>query len=231
VCPGIQGGRNWPSGAYSPITGTMYFPLQNTCARYTATIAHRSEPSTYGIRVANEIAPGTQNLGSIHAISARTGQLEWKYEQRAAMLALLTTGGELLFGGDVAGRFRAFDQRTGQMPWQTNLGSMVTGFPITYAVRGRQYIAVSVGQAVSTGAYLLLTPEIRPSATNQLFVFALPEGWQVTRTTSEQRPSPPAVADSSSLATEANGHKPADAGTRLSGDREKLGRVVFAGEP
>jgi alcohol dehydrogenase (cytochrome c) len=209
----------------------MYFPLQNTCARYTATIAHRSEPSTYGIRVANEIAPGTQNLGSIHAISARTGQLEWKYEQRAAMLALLTTGGELLFGGDVAGRFRAFDQRTGQMLWQTNLGSMVTGFPITYAVRGRQYIAVSVGQAVSTGAYVLLTPEIRPSATNQLFVFALPEGWQVTRTTSEQRPSPPAVADSSNLATEANGHKPADAGTRLSGDREKLGRVVFAGEP
>jgi glucose dehydrogenase/cytochrome c5 len=178
VCPSIVGGRNWPAGAYSPLTGTMYFPLQNTCSLFTVTIAKRQEPSTYGLRASNQIAPGTQNLGSIHAISASTGKTEWKYEQRAALLSLLTTGGELLFGGDAAGRFRAFDQRTGRVLWQTNLGSQVTGFPITYAVRGRQYIAVSVGGAVNTAAYLLLTPEIRPSSNNSLYVFALPDGWQ-----------------------------------------------------
>jgi PQQ-dependent dehydrogenase (methanol/ethanol family) len=174
ICPSIHGGRNWPSGAYSPLTGTMYFPLQNLCARYAVTIASRSEPSTYGLRANNELAPGTQNLGTIHAISASTGKTEWKFEQRAALLSLLTTGGELLFGGDVAGRFRAFDQRTGQVLWQTNLGSQVTGFPITYAVRDRQYVAVSTGQAVNTAAYLLMTPEIRPSKNSSLYVFALP---------------------------------------------------------
>jgi PQQ-dependent dehydrogenase (methanol/ethanol family) len=178
ICPSIHGGRNWPSGAYSPLTGTMYFPLQNLCARYGVTIASRSEPSTYGIRANNELAPGTQNLGTIHAISASTGRTEWKFEQRAALLSLLTTGGELLFGGDVAGRFRAFDQRTGQVLWQTNLGSQVTGFPITYSVRDRQYIAVSTGQAVNTAAYLLMTPEIRPSKNSSLYVFALPEASQ-----------------------------------------------------
>jgi PQQ-dependent dehydrogenase (methanol/ethanol family) len=203
ICPSINGGKNWPAGAYSPLTGAMYFPLQNTCAQYSVTIASRKEPSAYGLRAITQIAPGTQNVGTIYAISASTGKVEWKYEQRAALLSLLTTGGELLFGGDVAGRFRAFDQRSGKVLWQTNLGSQVTGFPISYSVRGRQYIAVSVGQAVNTSAYLLLTPEIRPSSNNSLYVFALPEAWQSAKTAPRQdptpsQPSPVAVASASS---------------------------------
>src|SRR6185369_15947468 len=84
-------------------------------------------------------------------------------------------------GGDVAGRFRAFDQKTGQVLWQVNLGSQVTGFPITYSVGERQYLAVSVGQAVNTAGYLAITPEIRPSNDNSLYVFALPAGWQTAK--------------------------------------------------
>ena len=196
VCPSIHGGKNWPAGAYSPLTGNMYFPLQNTCSHYTVTIASRKEPSSYGLRSINSAAPGTQNIGSIYAISASTGRTEWKFEQRAALLSLVTTGGGLLFGGDVAGRFRAFDQKTGHVLWQTNLGSQVTGFPITYSVAGRQYIAVSVGQAVNTAGYLAITPEIRPSNNNSLYVFALPAGWQTLNTgpSPNVAPANPAVA-------------------------------------
>jgi alcohol dehydrogenase (cytochrome c) len=203
VCPSIQGGKNWPAGAYSPLTGTMYFPLQNTCSHYTVTIASRKEPSSYGLRAINSVTPGTQNVGSIHAISASTGRTEWKFEQRAAVLSLLTTGGGLLFGGDVAGRFRAFDQKTGKVLWQTNLGSQVTGFPITYSVGDRQYIAVSVGQAVNTAGYLLITPEIHPSNNNSLYVFALPGGWQTARTSTrrEALPAQPGVAAASASGT------------------------------
>jgi alcohol dehydrogenase (cytochrome c) len=186
VCPSIHGGKNWPAGAYSPLTGTMYFPLQNTCSQYTVVAGNRNEAAPYGLRALNTPAPGTQNVGSIHAISVSTGKTEWKFEQRAALLSLLTTGGELLFGGDVAGRFRAFDQRSGKVLWQTNLGSQVTGFPITYSVRDRQYIAVSVGEAVNTAGYLLITPEIRPSNNNSIYVFALPEGWQTANMTTRQ---------------------------------------------
>jgi alcohol dehydrogenase (cytochrome c) len=120
----------------------------------------------------------------------------WKFEQRAALLSLVTTGGGLLFGGEVAGRFRAFDQKSGNVLWQTNLGSQVTGFPITYSVGGRQYIAVSVGQAVNTAGYLAITPEIRPSNNNSLYVFALPAGWQTTRVGPRQNvaPASPVVA-------------------------------------
>ena len=88
-------------------------------------------------------------------------------------MSLVATGGGLLFGGDANGRFRAFDQETGAVLWEINLGSAITGFPISYGVDGRQYVAVSTGPM---GAFRSLTPEIQPSAGNNLFVFALPDG-------------------------------------------------------
>ena len=114
-------------------------------------------------------------FGSIHAISAETGRTTWQYDQRAATMSLVATGGGLVFGGDTNGRFRAFDQETGEVLWEINLGSAVTGFPISYAVDGRQYVAVGTGTASTASLFGRLTPEIRPSAGNTLFVFALPE--------------------------------------------------------
>ncbi len=178
VCPSIVGGRNWPAGAYSPLTDAMYFPLQNLCSTFTVTIESRKENSAYGLRAQNSLAPGKTEVGTLFAVSASTGRTLWKVEQRAALLSTLTTGGGLVFAGDVAGRFRAYDQRTGTVLWQINLGAQVTGFPVTFAHRGRQYLAVSTGQAVNTAAYLALTPEIRPSNNSALYVFALPLNWR-----------------------------------------------------
>ncbi len=70
---------------------------------------------------------------------------------------------------------QAIDAVTGEVLWEINLGSPVTGFPITYAVDGRQYIAVSTGTAGTASGFMRLTPELRPSAGNNPFVFALPE--------------------------------------------------------
>ena len=61
------------------------------------------------------------------------------------MLSLMSTGSGLLFGGDVNGHFRAYDQKTGEVLWDINLGAAVNGYPITYSVGGKQYIAVSTG--------------------------------------------------------------------------------------
>ena len=87
----------------------------------------------------------------------------------------MTTGGDLIFGGDYNGRFRALDAETGEVLWEINLGSPVTGFPVTFSVEGRQYVAASTGRSLTSGAFNRLTPELRPSAGNTLFVFALPE--------------------------------------------------------
>ncbi len=176
VCPGSSGGKNWPAGAYSPLNDTMYFPLQHICMKVTSLEEeHPGLDSLYSIVPEFQIASGGENLGTIYGISTRTGRTAWKYEQRSMMLSLLTTGGHLLFGGDSAGRFRAFDQATGQVLWEVNLGSAVTGFPIAFAVNGKEYVAVSTGVSVLTGMAQSLTPEVRVSGANNLFVFALPD--------------------------------------------------------
>jgi len=58
--------------------------------------------------------------------------------------------------------------------WEINLGSPVTGYPISYAVDGKQYVAVSTGVSLTQSGLSGLTPELRPSTGNNLFVFALP---------------------------------------------------------
>ena len=184
ACPTWNGGKDWEAGAYSPLTNTMYMPLRNTCARMMAATAfpedtptepNESRSEAYAIAYRHQLAPGTEYAGTVRAISAETGETVWLHEQRAATMSLVATGGGLIFGGDVNGRFRAFDHVTGEVLWEINIGSSVTGFPVSYAIDGRQYVAVSTGRGGTSAHFRGLTPEIRPSAGNTLFVFALPE--------------------------------------------------------
>jgi len=172
ACPSWAGGKDWEAGAYSPLTHTMYFPLRNACQRLLSTTDGGN--TTYALAARHILTPGTDQLGTVRAISVESGETEWLYEQRAATMSLVATGGGLLFGGDTNGRFRAFDQDTGEILWEVNLGSPVTGYPITFAVEGQQYVAVSTGTAANASINLRMTPELRPSAGNNLFVFALP---------------------------------------------------------
>ncbi len=151
----------------------MYFPMRNTCARMLSTL--EGGLRTYALAARHQLAPGTDQLGTVRGISVETGATTWLYEQRAATWSLVATGGGLVFGGDVNGRFRAFDHETGAVLWEINLGSAVTGYPIRFAADGRQYIAVSTGSAAQASTQLRITPELRPSAGNNLFVFALPD--------------------------------------------------------
>ncbi|HEX5420631.1 MAG TPA: PQQ-binding-like beta-propeller repeat protein [Gammaproteobacteria bacterium] len=173
VCPSSSGGKNYPAGTYSPLTGLMYYPLQNTCMEATATGKNHPPGNVYALDTKVEIAPGAKNVGTIWAISAQSGATAWKHEQRAAELSLMSTGGGLLFGGDVNGRFSAYDQRTGKVLWEVNLGAAVNGYPISFAVNGRQYVAVSTGGSGLAYGLASLTPELRPGTGNQLYVFAL----------------------------------------------------------
>ena len=176
VCPTWYGGKAWEAGAYSPVTNAMYMPLQNACATMTVnTDGHDLGAAVYALSSVPEMAPGTDQLGTVRAISAETGATLWVHEQRAQTTSLVATGGGLVFGGDAAGRFRALDQSTGEILWEVDLGAPVTGFPITFAVDGRQYVAASTGISGTVIQHAPLTPEIRLNFQNNLFVFALPD--------------------------------------------------------
>jgi alcohol dehydrogenase (cytochrome c) len=175
VCPSTSGGKDWEAGAYSPLNNVMYFPLQNACMTVTPISDKPVATSLYAITTKLQFPEGEDKLGTIQAISVETGKTLWKYEQRAGMMSLVATGSGLLFAGDSNGHFRAFDQNTGKILWEVNLGSPVSGFPITYVANGKQYVAVCTGNALLTGGLNRLTPELHPSNSNAIFVFALGE--------------------------------------------------------
>jgi len=175
VCPGSVGGKNWPAGAYSPLTNMMYFPMQNLCMTAVTTTDQRDPSQVYGLNMIPQIAPAAAgNVGALWAISAESGKTMWKHEQRAGVMSLAATGGGLVFGGDVNGRFRAYEDTTGKVLWEMNLGSPVSGFPVTFAVDGKQYVAVTTGPSLVAGSALRVAPELRPGSAANVFVFTLP---------------------------------------------------------
>jgi alcohol dehydrogenase (cytochrome c) len=174
ICPGSSGGKNWPAGAYSPRTNAIYMPLQNMCMNATTTTDTREPKLVYGLSMPTALAPGATNVGGVWAISVETGRVLWKHEQRAGVLPLVATGGGLILGGDSGGHFKAYDERTGKVLWDQNLGSPVSGFPVTFSVEGKQYVAVTTGPSLVANSTLSLTPELKPSRAGQLYVFALP---------------------------------------------------------
>jgi alcohol dehydrogenase (cytochrome c) len=89
----------------------------------------------------------------------------------------LVTAGDLVFWGDMDRRFRAFDADTGKILWETVLGGIISTSTITYAVNGRQYVAVMTGDAQSGTAGLLeVVKTFKPvRGHNAIYVFALPE--------------------------------------------------------
>jgi alcohol dehydrogenase (cytochrome c) len=181
ACPAALGGKNQPSGAYSPDTGAMYMPMNNTCMDISMSVEKATPAAGYGMTTKMRHIPGvdpaTAPVGRLQAVSASTGKTLWTYQQRAPIYgSLLATGGNLIFSGDVVRRFRAFNAENGSVLWETILNGPVSGRPMTFSVGGRQYVAIAAGGVTqSTGILEALTPELNtPRTGNTLFVFALP---------------------------------------------------------
>jgi len=166
TCGGIS--RGWPSGTYSPSTNAMYYSLQHTCETVTSTLTAPDLNNLYGrVQTLNAPRPDGQPYppNSVAAISVETGEILWNYEQEAVMMSLMSTDGGLIFGGDNNGRMKALDQSSGELLWEVNVGSTVSGYPTTFMANGKQYLAISTGRSLYAGA----------TDANLLFVFALPD--------------------------------------------------------
>ncbi len=165
--------KGWWSWSYSPVTGLLYIPFNRSCLDQTT-----NERTIDGASPRFSIPePGLEedgDLTEVRAIEIATGRERWRYSQRAPNAgSTLATAGNVVFFGDSNRRLRAFDAETGEVLWETILGSQISGYPVTYAVGGRQYLTVPVGgfgDRVATYA-----PELEaPTGSNMLVTFALP---------------------------------------------------------
>ena len=90
----------------------------------------------------------------------------------------MSTSGGVAFVGDMDRTFRAIDVKTGKVLWESRLGTSVQGFPLTFSIAGKQYIAVSTGLGGGSPRMVptVLAPDVHyPSNGNALYVFALPD--------------------------------------------------------
>jgi alcohol dehydrogenase (cytochrome c) len=89
----------------------------------------------------------------------------------------LATAGDLLFWGDLNRRFHAFDSDTGKLLWEVPLGGMIMASTTTYALDGKQYVAVFTGDGQSgTSNVLANVPKLKPvHGHNAVYVFTLPD--------------------------------------------------------
>ena len=166
--------KGWWSWSYSPRTGLLYIPINRSCLNQTAN--ERSASGT-GPRF-TQPEPGFEedgHLTEVRALDISTGREAWRYSQRAPNAgSTLATAGNVVFFGDLNRRYRAFDAETGDVLWETILGSQITGFPVTYEAGGRQYLSVPVGGA-AIFRMSNYAPELEaPMGSNMLVTFALP---------------------------------------------------------
>lgn len=179
VCPSIYGGHNWQAAAFNPPSRALVVPLHQLCMEFTGqAVEMREGGGGYGGQSTMKPMPGIDGmLGRLTAIDLQTLKPLWSHTQRAMfMTGVLNTAGGLSFVGDLDRYFKAFDVDTGAVLWQTRLGAPLHGYPITYAVGKKQYIAVPTGMGVFKLMTARESPDIyQPPGGNQLYVFELPD--------------------------------------------------------
>jgi alcohol dehydrogenase (cytochrome c) len=148
ACPGILGGVLWNGPAFNPGTNMLYVPAADWCGVFSKAKELRYvEGQLY--MGGNYIAdPADKARGWLTAVDASTGKVAWRYESAKPMLAAVTTtSAGLIFTGELTGDFLALDARNGKVLHRFHTGGPMNGGVVTYAINGKQYVAVASGSA------------------------------------------------------------------------------------
>lgn len=148
LTPNLHGGTNWYSPSYSPLAGLFYVAARQMGSRYYKYPASYT-PGRYFMGGGEAEVGGDSAQGSVRALDPLTGKPRWAFPLHSPPWAgLLSTGGGLVFGGTNEGQFFALDGRTGKPLWNFLTGAGINANPMSYAVDGRQYVAIAAGPSL-----------------------------------------------------------------------------------
>jgi PQQ-dependent dehydrogenase (methanol/ethanol family) len=151
VCPSVEGAANWPSTAFSPVTGLFYMFAAESCTLYSKNDQWWEAGRSFfggGARRSPADDTGTKYL---KALDIQTGKTVWEIPDVPGGIlssGLMATAGGLVFYGDDSGAFVAADAKTGKPLWHFNTGGVWKAGPMTYMVEGKQYVAVAAASTI-----------------------------------------------------------------------------------
>ncbi len=161
TCPGFEGATNWYSPSYDPSSHLFYFFAMEDCSIYFLKPQDFAQGRTYYSTGVKHPA-GERRQKILLAFDLDTDKFAWRYPQagfgHSSGGAMATAGGVVFFGDD-AETFEAVDGRTGKPLWHFRIGQDIHASPMSYAINGKQYVAIASG--------------------NDLFTFALPWDLQI----------------------------------------------------
>ncbi len=180
VCPHAGAAKSWIPASINPDTKVLYVPIVESCMNLTPVPLDQRGGLSTGVKFS--IRPRLDSdgrYGRLEAIDLKTHKPLWTQRQRAPQTTgVLDTAGGVMFAGALDRYFTAYDDANGKTLWRARLNDVPSSAPISYAVNGKQYVAMVVGYgSPQTITFPMLTPEIDlPIArSSTIWVFALPD--------------------------------------------------------
>ena len=164
VWPGVDGASNWMSHSYSPITKLLYVFAREEHRVYTKTGppevpttgpnnevgAQRARRSAFRRGRPPRFAP-EESWGKVIGIEPETGEIRWEHLVVSSPWGgVMSTAGNLVFGGTLEGNIFALDAETGEIVWRFLGNDRVYASPISFLSRGKQHVSLAVGDVLVT---------------------------------------------------------------------------------
>jgi len=162
VYPTVGGATNFQAPSYSPLSGLFYLAYSENGQRYVSQPVAFEQGRQYVGR--GQAGPASPRPGEpaassgIKAIDPETGATTWDFKTSQGSLqnGVLATAGNVLFASIRDGNLVALDARTGAHLWHFQTGTTPAASPMSYAVGGKQYMAVAAGNTI----YAFALPEL-----------------------------------------------------------------------
>jgi PQQ-dependent dehydrogenase (methanol/ethanol family) len=163
VCPGGLGGTQWNGPAFDPARRTLFVGAVDWCSMIKSTGETRFIKGEgrflHGATTSMIMDPAPS--GWISALDSDTGMIKWKYHAAAPIVAGITpTAGGIVLTGDTAGMMLILASATGEVLYKKDTGGAIAGGVVTYAVDGKQYIALTSGSVSRSSLLVIAFPTI-----------------------------------------------------------------------